>query len=137
MSSTTSSAGRPERIRSSARLPCALAMSDQSRRTISRPFCSITVVIWPSTPCSTLSAAYFFFFRSNIDLYTPSISISSRRYRLFTSFFTAVPTDITSCRLLLLVLIMMESVSPYTTSRPSVPCARSTVLCRISLPCAW
>ena len=32
-----------------------------------------------------LSAAYFFFFNNNIDLKTPSISISSRRYNLFTS----------------------------------------------------
>ena len=47
-----------------------------------------------------------------MDLYTPSISISSSLYRLFTSFFTAFPTCITSARLLLLVLIMMESVSP-------------------------
>ena len=35
-----------------------------------------------------IQKSYFFFFRSNIDWKTPSMSISSRRYNLFTSTLT-------------------------------------------------
>ena len=66
----------------------------------------------PSAAGFTMSAAYFFFFRSSIDLKMPSISISRSLYRLFTSFFSAAPIALTSCKLVLFVLIMIESVSP-------------------------
>ena len=66
--------------------PASLASMHQSRRTISRPFSSCAVT-YLSPTLLTVKAAYFFFFSNNMDLKTPSMSISSNLYNLFTSFF--------------------------------------------------
>lgn len=67
--------------------PASLASIHQSRRTMSRPFNSWAVTML--SPCFvTVRAAYFFFLSNNMDLKTPSMSISSNLYNLLTSFLT-------------------------------------------------
>ena len=67
--------------------PASFAKLHQSLRTMSRPFSSCAVTILSPT-LVTVSAAYFFFFSNNMDLKTPSMSISSSLYNLLTSPLT-------------------------------------------------
>ena len=55
---TTSSAASPDRIWSSTYSPVSLERPHQSRRTMSRPFISRTVVGTPPSRSSIISAAY-------------------------------------------------------------------------------
>lgn len=69
-------------------VPHSLARSHQSLRTMSKPLSSCLRLYRPSPWFSTTRAAYFFFFSSRRALNTPSMSISSSLYSLFTSAFT-------------------------------------------------
>ena len=60
----------------------------------------------------TMSAAYFFFLRRSMDLYSPSISISKTLKRLSESFLNCFAMSTTSAMFVDSVLIMIESVSP-------------------------
>lgn len=84
--------------RKETHFPVSFARSHQSLRTISNPFSSCLVTYFPSPVGSTVRAAYFFFFNSSKDLKTPSISISSNLYNLFTSLLICQCTNIkTKC----------------------------------------
>ena len=105
MRASRSSAGRSLRICSSAYLPLRqqvhrsiirhrkwgggthlrMASCDQSRRTMSRPLISCCVVMAPSRPRDTVTAAYFFFLSSSSRWNTPSTSSSRCLYSLLTS----------------------------------------------------
>ena len=60
------------------------------------PLSSLSSLNPPSACTCSEIAAYFIFFSSNMDLKTPSISISRSLYILLTSAFTLLPRDITS-----------------------------------------
>ena len=113
--STTSSTLRGWRSRSSTLTPTSLERTHQSRRTRSRPFISFSYETLPWASRSKRSAAYFFFFSKSIIRYTPSISITSVLYSLFTARFSSRPILKTSSMApsdVIRVLIMTESVSP-------------------------
>lgn len=76
---------KPLRKRSVGCTPTTKYGIIQGSRQLHQGHCSLlTSLRVPSPAGSTLSAAYFFFFRRSIRLKIPSISISRSRYRLLT-----------------------------------------------------
>mmetsp|Transcript_4800 Transcript_4800/g.16923 ORF Transcript_4800/g.16923 Transcript_4800/m.16923 type:complete len:202 (+) Transcript_4800:975-1580(+) len=112
---TTSSRPLPERMKSSTRVPISFERGHQSRRTRSRPFISRSTL--PSA--WSMRAAYFFLFSSSIVLKMPSSSNSRSSYLPLIVFFTVSASSLATSTSCVHELIMMLSVSPYTTVRPS------------------
>ena len=131
---TTSSTGSPERMKSRTLSPTRLAKTHQSRRTISRPLRTLTLVTTLSRSV-TSSAAYFFLFRSSSGQYMPSRPSSNNFHMRLSSFCASRATRVASWILSQPEFTKMESVSPYTTSSWSLFCVTSTVRCRSSRPC--
>lgn len=97
--------------------PASAASWDQSLRTMSRPLISWVSTSSPLGRRASDTAAYFFFFSSNMYLNTPSISSSTCLYILFTStlIWTTVFKLVLSNCLTMLWLIKLEN--PYLKSK--------------------